>query len=103
MYPPFMNLEYRKLSPDEIEAALQTTGQWGIENGKLTRTFEFSSYLEGPDFSQIVARIAEDLNHHPDILIGYRKVTISVNTHDVDGISPYDFELARRIDAISAN
>ncbi len=92
-----MKLEYRRLEESEIQEVLATMAEWRVENGLLTRTFTFDGYAQGVLFAVGVANEAERLNHHPDILIGYAKVTVSVNTHDVKGISPYDFELARRI------
>jgi 4a-hydroxytetrahydrobiopterin dehydratase len=94
-------LEYRKLSDDEIAEELRTVDRWSVEGSKLTKTLEFPEYLKGVDFAAKVGYAAEALNHHPDITIGWRKVKVSMNTHDVGGaISPYDFELARRIDAL---
>jgi len=95
-----MKLEYRKLSDFEVTEHLREFEGWSLEHGQLTKTFAFENYLDGPGFAVKVGRIAEDLNHHPDILITWCKVKISVNTHDVDGISPYDFELARLVDLI---
>jgi 4a-hydroxytetrahydrobiopterin dehydratase len=95
-----MDLEYRKLNEEEIATACETTHRWEVEEGKLAREFEFEEYLGGVAFAARVGRAAEELNHHPDIHIGYRRVKVSVNTHDVQGLSPYDFELARRINAL---
>lgn len=96
-----MTLEYRKLTDSEVTQELSHFPQWGLEGGQLVRTFAFAQYIEGARFALKVAHVADELNHHPDILIGYRKVRISVNTHDVGGISPYDFELARRLDPLT--
>lgn len=96
-----MTLEYRKLADSEIQSELSHVPNWRVDEGHLVRLFEFHSYLEGPLFALKVAHIAEDLNHHPDIIIGYRKVWVRVNTHDVGGISPFDFELASRIDVVA--
>ena len=95
-----MELAYVKLDSDQISTALRDAPGWSIEDGKLSKQFKFDAYLKGAEFASAVANGAENLNHHPDILVGYKKVTVSVNTHDVGGISPYDFELARRIEAI---
>lgn len=95
-----MKLEYRKLSDFEVTEYLREYEGWSLENGQMTKTFSFENYLDGPAFAVKVGRIAEDLNHHPDILITWCKVKVSVNTHDVQGISPYDFELARLVDLI---
>lgn len=94
-------LEYRKLEGKEIEEGLANLPQWKIQDGKLTRTFDFPAYQEGLVFASACGFVADKLNHHPDLLIGYGKVTVAVNTHDVGGISPYDFELARRIDTLA--
>ena len=100
-YPPQMaDLEYRKLDPAEAETERAQTPAWQIEGGKLTRTFTFERYKDGVVFATAVAHLADRLDHHPDIEIGYAKVRVSVNTHSVEGLSPYDFELAKRIDAI---
>lgn len=95
-----MTLEYRKLTDAEVATEIVHTPLWNVANGKIGRTFEFHAYLDGPLFAVKVGHVAEELNHHPDIVIGYRKVRVEVNTHDVGGLSPYDFELAQRIDAL---
>lgn len=95
-----MELAYRKLDESEIKEALASVPDWSIEDGKLTKQFKFETYKDGVVFASAVGFVADKLNHHPDIALGYAKVGISVNTHDVGGISPYDFELARRIDSL---
>lgn len=95
-----MELAHVKLNDGQIATALTKLEGWSIEDGNLTKTFVFDRYPDGPDFAVKVGQIAEELNHHPDIHIGYRKVRVAVHTHDVGGLSPYDFELAKRIDAI---
>jgi 4a-hydroxytetrahydrobiopterin dehydratase len=95
-----MELAYVKLDSDQISTALKDAPGWSVKDGKLSKQFEFDAYLKGAEFASAVAHEADKLNHHPDIMLGYKKVTVSVNTHDVGGISPYDFELARRIEAL---
>ena len=93
-------LKYVKLDEAEFRAALAKIDGWAVSDGKLTKSFAFKSYKDGVVFAAAVAWVAYKLNHHPDLHIGYAKVTVSVNTHDVGGISPYDFELARLIDGL---
>jgi len=93
-------LERTKLTDAQIADRLKSLSGWSVRDGKLEKTFQFDAYPKGPEFAVKVGRIAEELDHHPDIHIAWRKVTISVNTHSVNGISPYDFELAKRIDKI---
>jgi 4a-hydroxytetrahydrobiopterin dehydratase len=97
-----MELAYRKLDDAEAQSALGMLQAWSILEGKLTKAFDFKTYKDGIVFASAVGSVADKLNHHPDIHVGYCKVSVSVNTHDVGGLSPYDFELARRIDALQA-
>lgn len=96
-----MSLEYRKLSEAEIAQGLGTLDGWSQEGDKIAKSFAFDNYLDGTGFASAVGYIAESMDHHPDIEIGWRKVKVSMNTHAVEGLSPYDFELARRIEALS--
>lgn len=95
------NLEYRKLDPSEITLNLNDLSGWVLEGGLIKKIFSFEKYKDGVVFASAVGYLADRLDHHPDLLVSYGKVTVSMNTHSVDGISPYDFELARRIEAIA--
>ena len=75
--------------------------QWNEINSTITKTFEFNSYLDGVDFVNEVANLAEQENHHPDIEIGYCKVTISLTTHDAGGLTDKDYKLAKLIDDLN--
>ena len=68
--------------------------QWNEIDNTITKTFEFNSYLDGIDFVNAVANVAEQENHHPDISIGYCKVTISLTTHDAGTITEKDYKLS---------
>ena len=94
------DLAYIKLDDTTIAEELVCYPGWGLENGQLTKTFEFKTYKDGVVFASAVGFLADKLDHHPDILVTYGKVRIAVNTHSVNGISPYDFELARRIEGL---
>lgn len=91
-------LSYEKLEELAVSAHLSAVPLWSVVNAKLTRTFIFGSYKEGLVFAVAVGYLSDQLGHHPDIEIGYQKVTIATETHDAGGLTTYDFELARRID-----
>ena len=74
---------------------------WNEKDNIITKTFEFSSYLDGIDFVNEVANLSEQENHHPDITIGYCKVTISLTTHDAGSLTEKDFKLAKLIDDLN--
>jgi 4a-hydroxytetrahydrobiopterin dehydratase len=86
-----------KLSDAEVAARLADLPGWEIVEGKLQRTFTFSSFVTAFGFMSSVALVAEAMNHHPEWSNVYNRVTIALMTHDVGGISTLDFELARRI------
>ena len=93
--------DYQKLSETEIGKQLSELVGWRIENGKLHKTIEFSTFVQAFGFMTQVAIEAEKMNHHPEWHNVYNKVTIDLVTHDIGGISNYDFRLARAIDAIA--
>ena len=75
--------------------------QWNEKDNTITKTFEFSSYLDGIDFVNEVANLSEQENHHPDIAVGYCKVTISLTTHDAGSLTEKDYKLAKLIDDLN--
>ena len=86
----------------EADAAreLASVPGWRREGGEIVRIFSFPSYMAGINFVSEAAHIAEEANHHPDIHIGWRKVTLRLSTHSKGGLTELDFALARRIDGI---
>ena len=90
-----------KLTDAEIVQALKEVPDWSELNGALQRTFQFKDFVEAMKFVDKVAAAAEDAQHHPDILVRWNKVTLTVNTHDAGGITVKDFDLAKRTDAMS--
>jgi len=74
---------------------------WKEENNRLTRTFEFSDFVEAFGFMSKVAIIAEKMDHHPNWSNVYNKVTIELTTHDAGNIiTDNDRNLAAAIDKL---
>ena len=69
---------------------------WEAVDGALQRTFELPSFPEAIAFVNRVAELAEQENHHPDVTISYKKVTLRWTTHSEGGITERDRELAGR-------
>jgi 4a-hydroxytetrahydrobiopterin dehydratase len=69
---------------------------------RLQRTFSFPDFPAAMDFVNRVADLAEELQHHPDIMIRYSKVTLSLETHDAGGLTDGDFTFARATDDMVA-
>ena len=86
------------LSPDEIARQLGTLDGWTLEGNAIKKQFTFASF---PDAVAFVTRLvpgAESADHHPDIFINYRRVTLTYSTHSEGGLTGRDFEGARMAD-----
>ena len=74
---------------------------WKIEDKSLVKEFEFANFTEAIGFVNKILPLAEEAQHHPDILIhSYKKVKIMLSTHTEDKITNKDYSLAKKIDAI---
>jgi 4a-hydroxytetrahydrobiopterin dehydratase len=75
--------------------------QWSVvDEHHLVREFRFNDFLEALTFTNRVGALAEQEGHHPDILLSYGKVGITLWTHAIDGISENDFILAAKVDQL---
>lgn len=88
------------LPPHSIVEGLARLPHWSEESGQLVRTFEFPRFEDAIRFVTETARIAIEMDHHPDIQIRSCRVTIGSTTHDAGGLTALDFELAARCDAL---
>ena len=91
----------QKLTTSEIETLLPSLPLWSIDDGKLTRTLQFDDFVAAFGFMSKVALIAERMNHHPEWFNVYGTVRIQLSSHDVGGLSNYDFQLAEHIDSMA--
>lgn len=86
------------LDKNELTAALKKCPEWELEKSAMTRTVEFEEFNDAIDFVNDLAEIAEEAQHHPDILIRHTKVTLKLTTHDAGGVTQLDIQLAQRVD-----
>lgn len=91
----------KKMTDEKIQAALRTAPGWGLIDGRLRSQFETLNFANGVAFINQIGKIADEMNHHPDILLTYPRVIIDIYTHDIGGITEFDIELARRISALA--
>ncbi len=97
---PKVQNKIASLTKQEIAQHLKARVEW-IEVGEaIQRTFLFKNFVEAMAFVNKVAAAAEENQHHPDILIRYCRVTMTLSTHDAGGISAKDFDLAAKMDAM---
>lgn len=89
------------LTAEDLDrAASDLDPAWSIGPDQLRRTVEFHSFLDAVRFIDELAPIAERLNHHPDLRLSWRTVELDLSTHDADGVTAVDVELARELDQI---
>jgi 4a-hydroxytetrahydrobiopterin dehydratase len=89
------------LSDAEIEQGLASLTGWERDGDTIAKTYAFDSYLAGVAFAAAVGTVAEGLDHHPDMLITWRKVAVRFNTHDAGGkITAKDLRAAQAVEAL---
>jgi len=87
-----------KLAQEDIDQKLSAFPDWSLIGESMQRTFSFENFVDAMSFVNRVADLAEDFQHHPDILIRYNKVTLTLSTHDAGGLTDKDFAFAREAD-----
>lgn len=92
----------QKLAPEARCEALAALSHWNeVENrDAITRSLRFADFNAAFGFMAQVALKAEQMNHHPEWFNVYNRVDITLSTHDADGLSALDIELARFIDSL---
>lgn len=85
------------LTDAEIDAALQDLPGWVKRGGTIERVFQFDGFVQAMQFVNKIAVAAEAANHHPDILINYNKVTLTLVSHDSGGVTKRDVQMAGKI------
>lgn len=87
-----------KMSESDVHSALERATNWSPTGEAIQRTLQFKNFIESMAFVNRIAEQAEKADHHPDILIRYNKVTLTLSTHDAGGLTRKDFDLAEQID-----
>jgi len=90
-----------KLSQAEIEQRMKTLQGWRLEGNEITKQFTFAGFPEAVAFVDRLAPKAEAADHHPDIMINYKRVTLTYSTHSEGGLTVKDFEGAAAADKLA--
>jgi len=90
-----------KLTPTEIDQRMKTLQGWRLEGNEITKQFTFAGFPEAVAFVDRLAPKAEAADHHPDILINYKRVTLTYSTHSEGGLTGKDFEGAATADKLA--
>ena len=94
-----------KLTPEQQAPLLQTLPAWhfsAARGGLIAREFKFQDFAQAFGFMAQIAVIAESRNHHPEWFNVYNRVQVTLTTHDAEGLTMKDIELARTMDRVAA-
>jgi 4a-hydroxytetrahydrobiopterin dehydratase len=87
-----------RLSDSDIAKNLASLTDWKLKGNVIEKLYRFDSFGAAIGFVNRVAGLAEEVDHHPDILVQYDRVTLTLSSHDSGGLTERDFRLAGRID-----
>jgi 4a-hydroxytetrahydrobiopterin dehydratase len=89
-----------RLSPDDVAAALRELPLWSGGADGIERTLELPTFRAAVEAISVIADVAEQLDHHPDMDLRWTKVRVAVVTHSAGGLTDLDLQLARRVDLL---
>jgi len=91
----------RKFSGPELKEALSGLPGWTVEKGKLHKEYRFADFIHAFGFMATSALGIEKMNHHPEWFNVYNRVVVDLATHDAQGITSKDVELAKLLDEVA--
>ena len=91
----------RKMDEEEARQRLANHPGWSLTPGAIQRQFTFAGFPEAVAFVVRLGFDAEAADHHPDILISYKRVTLTFSTHSAGGLTDKDFDGAAKADAVA--
>lgn len=93
-----------RLEIKEIQKQLENLPLWDFSSETISKTYQLVDFKQVVEFVNRVAELAEQMDHHPDILIfGCNKVKITLSTHSARGLTHLDFELSTKIENLFNN
>ena len=96
-----MAISRAKLTQKQLEKAVSALPAWRAKGGKLHREYVFKDFIHAFGFMATSALAIEKMNHHPEWSNVWNKVSVALSTHDAGGITAWDVELARTLDALA--
>ena len=84
------------ISPQAAENVLKDLPGWALSTGSIEKEFRFKSYSEGLEFAYAIGMTADAENHHPEMLVRWRRVSLVWSTHSINGLSQNDFIMAAK-------
>lgn len=88
------------LAESEVATRFATLAGWKREGKAIGKKWEFEDFAHAVMFTNAIAHLADQVDHHPDLALGYAYVRVTLTTHDAGGLTGNDFDLASAIDAL---
>jgi 4a-hydroxytetrahydrobiopterin dehydratase len=85
---------------EDAQRYLEQIPGWTLADDHIVKEFKFKNYLDGLEFAYSLGKIAEEEDHHPDIVIKWKRVRVTLTTHDIKGLSENDFIIAAKAEEI---
>ncbi len=90
-----------RLTEEQVLEQLEKLQGWFLQDEKwIVKKYRFKEYLDGIDFVSQIAKISEDIQHHPLISIDYKLVTVKLSSWQAKGLTDLDFKLAADFDRV---
>ena len=89
-----------RLSVTEIQEKLSTLIEWEFKDNTIRKTFTFETYMESIGFINRLAEIAEEANHHPDMVVGWCRIDVAFTSHDQGGVTLACIEMAKKAESV---
>lgn len=88
------------LTSEQIEANLKTLPHWQFRGNALERVYDGQSYLDALEKLNAIARLSESADHHPNLSLNWKRLTVRYWTHTAHGVTDLDFELAHQVEKL---
>jgi len=88
------------LTSEELDEATSKLDGWEIDGKMIKKSLKFENFSEALSYVNAIGVLAEIADHHPDITFGWGYAEIALTTHDRDGVTDVDIDLATKIDAV---
>jgi len=89
------------ISHEEAKSLMSELSHWTREEGSIMREFRLKDFHQAMDFVNLIAGIANEQDHHPDLFISYNIVRVTLSTHKINGLTLNDFIVASKIDRVA--
>lgn len=92
-----------QLTTHEIQEKLIGLPEWEFRENALERVYQGKSYMDALEKLNAIAQASEAADHHPDLILSWRKLTVRYWTHTAQGVTELDFQLARQVEEVLAS